>query len=661
MFSADLGGAPPAATPAATDPPFQKVALLLHGDGTNGAQNNTFVDSSTNNFTITRTGNVAQGTFSPFSLPDGQWSNYFDGSGDYCTVPYTSALEFGTSDFTAELWVYCTSYTPPATDVIVSTYQDSTHGWTFGIYQSISKFYFALAGDTEQLNDTSNILTNQWVHLCAVRSGTTLSFYVNGTRKATKTKSTNQTSTSTLTIGTNVGGGSLSFNGYISNLRVVKGTAVYDPTQSTLTVPTSALTAITNTSLLTCQSNRFKDNSSNNFTITRNGDTKVTAFSPFAPSAAYSASTNGGSGYFDGSGDYLYAPAITFGTSDFCVEFWCYTQNISNIPMFLWQGIGSQGWFLQFNASTLYFGSLTSNRYTTWSVSLTNNTWTHIAVTRSGSTLNVFINGVSATAKTVTGAELNNDYAGVTYIGTFSGTSYQLNGYISNYRVVVGSTVYTSNFTPPTAPLTAVSNTQLLLNCTNAGIIDNAGKNDIETVGNAQISTSVKKYGTGSMYFDGTGDWLLLADRPELQLGTGNFTVEGWLYLGATGATIGIVGKGTSTTGWLLSINSSNQVVFTYGSSTITSTGTLSGSTWYHIAVCREGTGTNQTKIYINGSNDGTGTVSTNFNQTNALIVGADRDAASTYAGYIDDLRITKGQALYTSNFTPPTQAFPNV
>jgi hypothetical protein len=68
---------------AAADPNFNQTTLLLHGDGTNGAQNNTFLDSSTNTFTITRNGNTTQGTFSPFSLPNGEWSNYFDGSGDY--------------------------------------------------------------------------------------------------------------------------------------------------------------------------------------------------------------------------------------------------------------------------------------------------------------------------------------------------------------------------------------------------------------------------------------------------------------------------------------------------------------------------------------------------------------------------------------------------
>ena len=58
---------------------FNNVSLLLHGDGTDGAQNNTFLDGSTNNFTIARNGNTTQGAFSPYG---DRWSNYFDGVGD---------------------------------------------------------------------------------------------------------------------------------------------------------------------------------------------------------------------------------------------------------------------------------------------------------------------------------------------------------------------------------------------------------------------------------------------------------------------------------------------------------------------------------------------------------------------------------------------------
>jgi hypothetical protein len=134
---------------------------------------------------------------------------------------------------------------------------------------------------------------------------------------------------------------------------------------------------------------------------------------------------------------------------------------------------------------------------------------------------------------------------------------------------------------------------------------------------------------------------------------------ELWVYRNSSG-TYGLVGKGTSTTGWLVSLNSSNQVVFTYASSTITSTGTVSATTWTHIAVVREGTSTNQTKIYINGTNDGTGTVSTDFNQTNSMYVGADRTGGSAANAYVQDVRITN-DARYTANFTAPTAAFPTL
>jgi len=92
-----LGGVPAS---GAVDPYFYSVTSLLHGDGTNGAQNNTFLDSSTNNFTITRNGNTTQGSFSPFSQTG--WSNYFDGSGDYLQVSTSSTTPFalGSGDFT---------------------------------------------------------------------------------------------------------------------------------------------------------------------------------------------------------------------------------------------------------------------------------------------------------------------------------------------------------------------------------------------------------------------------------------------------------------------------------------------------------------------------------------------------------------------------------
>jgi hypothetical protein len=291
------------------------------------------------------------------------------------------------------------------------------------------------------------------------------------------------------------------------------------------------------------------------------------------------------------------------------------------------------------------------------------NQWVHLAVSYDGSTYRMFFDGVSV--GTPVSSATNVVALNSLTVGARSDTTATQvwAGYISNFRYVTGAALYTSTFTPATSPLGIAGSgtTQLLLNFTNAAILDNAMMAVPETVGNAQIDTTTKKYGTGSLEFDGTGDWLLVPDSIDQRLGTGNFTIECWLYLSATGTARGIVGKGTSTTGWLLSTDSSNKVVFTYTTSTIISTGALSGSTWYHIAVVREGTGSNQTKIYIDGTNDGTGTVSTDFTQTNAAYVGANRTGGDPMNGYIDDLRITKGVARYTANFTAPTAAFPDL
>lgn len=677
------------ASAVATDPNFENVTLLLHGDGTNGGQNNTFVDGSTNNFTITRNGNTTQGTFSPYG---DNWSNYFDGTGDYLTTPDNAAFDMGTGDFTIECWVYIAGNSATNNDGnrfagLFSTYPGSgtlTNAYALELIGNSTTtgtglaFYNWQSSTQSSVTVTTTVSQNSWHHIAVARSGTTTKLFLDGSEVASGTLG-NQTvnSGNQITVG-RLGYVSYleAFNGYISNLRVLKGTAQYT---GSYTVPTAPLTAITNTSLLTCQSNRFRDASTNNFTITRNGDVSVQRFSPFSPTAAYAAGTIGGSGYLDRNGDYLRAPvntAFNLGADDFTIEFWSYQISRSDYstPFSFGRVVATTG----STALTITMGSLGGNRFFIGARNSTNtawlldeslgafpplNVWNHITLGRSGSSWRLWVNGVSQWTKTAAITLANvNDYG--CDVGFYLTSDTYFGGYLSDFRVVKGTDVYgvsNTTITVPTAPLTAITNTSLLLNFQNAAILDNAMMAVPETVGNAQIDTTVKKYGTGSLEFDGTGDWLLVPDSPDQRLGTGNFTIECWLYLSATGTARGIVGKGTSTTGWLLSTDSSNKVVFTYASSTITSTGALSGSTWYHLAVVREGTGSNQTKIYIDGTNDGTGTVSTDFTQTNAAYVGANRTGGDPMNGYIDDLRITKGVARYTANFTPPTAAFPDL
>ena len=315
---------------AANDPYFMYNSLLLPGNGTNLAQNNTFLDGSTNNFTITRAGNTTQGTFSPYGA---NWSNYFDGTGDYLTVPSSSAFQI-TGDFTIEAWVYATSINTYQN--IMSQYQNSTNSFACG-YNSTQGWYFNYANNAAEVTNyrAGSSPLNTWTHVAFVKSSTTMTVYVNGTALASTITVPNlPLLSSTLNIGIWAGALDSLWNGYISNLRMVKGTAVYT---GNFTPSTTPLTAIANTSLLTCQSNRFIDNSTNAFAITVNGNTNIQRFSPFEPSAAYDTSTIGGSGYFDGTGDYLTIARsnllIPVANENFTIESWVYlTQSADQQP-----------------------------------------------------------------------------------------------------------------------------------------------------------------------------------------------------------------------------------------------------------------------------------------------------------------------------------------
>ena len=442
--------------------------------------------------------------------------------------------------------------------------------------------------------------------------------------------------------------------GYLSNIRISN----IQRYTTTFTPPTANFIPDANTVFLAAQSNRFLDTSSSNLTFTRVGTARVSDFAPFAPSTVYTSAV-GGSAYIDGSGDTLVTPAtaaFAYGTGDFTYETWVYPESTPNDSYIISQPSAgaSYPFFLIYNGALHWHPAAFS--YQAFGLSVTNGQWNHIAAVRQSGTVYGFLNGVRGSTSHAYTTSLGSDR----FIRLCEGNAYK--GYLSDTRISNVAVYTTTTYTIPTSKVAATSSTNLLLNYTNAAIFDSAAKNDIETVGNAQIDTGTRKFGTGSLEFDGTGDWLLLPDSPSLQLGDGNLTVEFWVYLatGDAGSNRGLVSKGTASTGWSVSLNTTQKVVFSYDSSTITSSGAITLDAWNHIAVVRSGTGANQTKIYINGTNDGTGTVSTNFNQTNAMYVGANRAAGDPMKGFIDELRITKGVARYTANFTPPNRPFPD-
>ena len=298
-------------------------------------------------------------------------------------------------------------------------------------------------------------------------------------------------------------------------------------------------------------------------------------------------------------------------------------------------------------------------------------TWTHVALTRSGTTFRLFVNGILDKSTTLSGSlhkltdPLTIGAAGpqVSYGATFQ-------GWLSDVRMIVGKALYTNNFYPGTTPLTAIeysnnstsiANTayaSFLLSGTSAGVIDASRNTTIETVGNALVTTNTSPYATTSQsyYFDGSNSKLVIPASPNWVFGTGDFTIEFWMKTTDTGA--GLITPATTGAGyWAILIASGTLYWQSAYNATNLKTQSLSGylnNAWVHVAIVRSSGSMN---FYLNGTVQGSSTSdTTNYSGvTNTLTIGQDPQNNGYYSGYLADLRISKGYARYTSNFTVPS------
>ena len=404
-------------------------------------------------------------------------------------------------------------------------------------------------------------------------------------------------------------------------------------------------------------STTFTDSSLNGLTVTAVGNTQI---------STTQSKYGGASGYFDGSGDYLDISgtgiATAFGTGDFTIEFWYYPLSVS-VQQNLVDKIGSASNAIYMSSAGVLKYYLAGDRIT--GATLSANNWYHIALVRYSGVTKLYINGVQSGASYTD----TNNYAlntGSPRIGAAFNNTVSVNGYIDDFRISLFAR-YTSTFTPPTAalPTTASSTpadpyygyTSLLLHMDGSSGSTNfvdSGPNalTVTAVGNAQISTTQSKYGGASGSFDGTGDYLTVASNAALAFGTGDFTVEFWMYITSRKAYGYILNTQGGTNALYVSFDAAgNYLRLTNDTTVYAISPTLNLAQWYHISVVRSN---GSSKVYVDGVGGTAVACGVSFVQTGPLIGGT--ASANYFQGYIDDLRVTK-YARYTSAFAPPAQA----
>jgi hypothetical protein len=212
------------------------------------------------------------------------------------------------------------------------------------------------------------------------------------------------------------------------------------------------------------------------------------------------------------------------------------------------------------------------------------------------------------------------------------------------------------------------SYTKLLLHCDGADgsttFIDSATGKTVTAVGNAQIDTAQSKFGGASALFDGAGDYLSVPNHADFDFGSGNFTIDFWVRLNAAGGSYVMKRASGATYGPFQIMADSTKLYFTSSATgadwgvlvSWTFGGDFTTGVWYHIAGVRYG---NLWSLYVNGVSKASATVSqTVVSNTVAVSIGANADASAPLNGWMDEVRISKGIARWTANFTPPNRAY---
>lgn len=432
----------------------------------------------------------------------------------------------------------------------------------------------------------------------------------------------------------------------------------------------------------------FVDSAGTDRSLANTGNSVVGSFSPYR-SGGYSV-------YFYGS-DYLQFAADNdwgFGTSAWTIEFWYKSLDQASHDVISAFGTSSPfpGWGVNVSTSgyvTMFFSDGSgSDGFDTVSgtTAIDDGEWHHVVVTApaSSTTVSCYVDGTLAGSHTFT--ETASTTGQILRVGADTNTSpaRYMEGYLRDVRVVVGSQVYTSAFTPPTEALTAITNTKLL--CCHAPYIGEGSEQRTVTIVGSPETRVDTPYNyepwnstdfTGSVFFDGAGSYLDVqsADGRDtaFDLGSNPWTIRGWFRAdGDQGAVRMLMSTGGgdanwgSTNGiqWQIDLSNNNDVRLQYntggGAGTLETATSINLNRWYYFSFSRNTDGT--TYCHLNGEMDASKSNFSVNNNSGQDIARVGSTASGGYEttqnmhGYIADLEVITGTGVYGSaNYTPPT------
>ena len=401
----------------------------------------------------------------------------------------------------------------------------------------------------------------------------------------------------------------------------------------------------------------------------------------------------------DGTADYLtYGTAADWqwlhdGTVDYTIDFWLYRDAASDDNLLDTGGAATaaHGIYLKARADgALDFiiakgtGGTYSTRATSGTGIVPTTQWTHIAVTVIGGGLaTLYVDGVFVAS----GTSVGNSSSAPDYtlrVGYYAGAGgNDLAGNIDEFRITQAIR-YSTNFTAPVASAPDwrftknreatildpyYDSVELLLHLDELTFADTSSNVSTVTLnGTVDLDGTTKKFGASSAGFDASGDYLSLPDSAIFDLGTSDFTLEGWWRIPNTTSPYAMIARRTTgLVGWALGMQNTGAVFFrakvggSWSDTFLDSgAGTMTATEWVHLAVTRSGS---NWFLFIDGVlMDSVSNAGALDDAGGTVEVGRASNANEwQMIGNIDDIRLTRGVARYTKDFPCPVEAFPDV